>query len=150
MQIFEYLCQCFDDHIDPTQNSVAHHFGLTLSELKQHLIPLWREELLYPGSLIPKERVVIGVTKRDGKRRQRRITRISPRRVAREQAILSFIDAYISERRISPTLEQIAAAVGLRAKSNVKAYMDRLVEAGRLKRQGRAVWLPQATQEVTF
>jgi len=150
MQIYEYLCQCFDDHIDPTQNSVAHHFGLTLSELKQHLIPLWREELLYPDSLIPKERVVIGATQRDGKQRTKRITKVTPRRIAREQAILSFIDTYISERHISPTLDQIAAAVGLRAKSNVKAYLDRLVESGKLNREGRAVWLPKASQEISF
>lgn len=139
--IYEYLWQCFENRIDPSQNSVAHHFGITLAELKAHLRTLWREDRLYPGSLIPKARVVIGEMKRTGKCRQRRIAKASPHREAREQAILEFIDTYITERRISPTLEQIAAAVGLRAKSNVKIYMDRLVEAGKLKREGRAVWL---------
>ncbi len=148
--IYEYLHHCFEQHIDPTQNSVAHHFGVTLAELKPLLQTLWAEDRLYPGSLVPKERVVIAAIRRGGKRRQRRIMKVSPRRETMEAAILSFIDSYISERRISPTLEQIATAVGLRAKSAVKLYMDRLVDAGKLKREGRAVWLPQASQEISF
>lgn len=139
--IYEYLWQCFEQRVDPTHNSIAHQFNLTLPEVKQHLKMLWADGRLYRGSLVPRERVVIGAMQRSGKQRQRRIMKVSSHREAREQAILAFIDTYITERRISPTLEQIAAAVGLRAKSNVKLYIDRLVESGKLNREGRAVWL---------
>ncbi|MPR09223.1 LexA family protein [Microvirga tunisiensis] len=60
----------------------------------------------------------------------------------RQEEILKFIHQRISDGQLSPTQEEIAAAVKLRSKSQVNAIIDALVERGflrRLPRRARAL-----------
>ena len=52
----------------------------------------------------------------------------------RQKDAFEFIERYINERGIAPTIDEIAAAIGLRSKSGVSRIVSGLVERGALIR----------------
>ena len=53
----------------------------------------------------------------------------------RDHAVLRFITAYQARHHISPTLREIGRACLIRTSADVAASLDRLQQAGRLKRR---------------
>jgi hypothetical protein len=53
---------------------------------------------------------------------------------ARQQAVLNFIESFIAEKGLSPTLEEIRVALKISSKSVVHHYLVRLEQAGYLTR----------------
>lgn len=52
----------------------------------------------------------------------------------RQSQVLAFLDEYLSREGEAPSQEEIAKAIGLRAKSGVKRIIDALVERGHVRR----------------
>lgn len=47
---------------------------------------------------------------------------------------LSFIESYVRDNEEAPTIEQIATGIGITSVGTTHAYVNRLIEAGKLKR----------------
>lgn len=59
-----------------------------------------------------------------------------PRNDDTKEAIYEFINEYIKEFGISPSIQEVAEGIGI-AKSSISKYVNRLIEEGRLERYGR-------------
>ena len=59
-----------------------------------------------------------------------------PRNLETQEAVYEFINEYIKEFGISPSVQEIAEGIGI-AKSSISKYVNRLIEEGRLERYGR-------------
>lgn len=59
-----------------------------------------------------------------------------PRRIS-DESILEAIDGYRAEHRYSPSLRELASAVGMRSLSSLSYRLDALEEEGRILRDRR-------------
>jgi repressor LexA len=59
-----------------------------------------------------------------------------PRNVETQEAVYEFINEYIKEFGVSPSIQEVAEGIGI-AKSSISKYVNRLIEEGRIERYGR-------------
>lgn len=52
---------------------------------------------------------------------------------SRQQMVLDFIRIYMEEKRVSPTLQNIAEGLGMRSRSNIHRIVHSLKKMGHLK-----------------
>ena len=63
---------------------------------------------------------------------------------------LDFIKKYIKENRYSPNYEEIAEGIGLKSKSGVNVYVNRLADEGHLivaKDKARGIRIPKTKRD---